>query len=137
GPRTGPAAGLAGSGNEVRARPLTGGGVGPPRPAGSPAAGDTRKTALTTQIHYEALRGQVFQLAVALPAGWDVERVQLAPADALRNSGPHVEKGRSVLLVELQRPLVPPPAGKDEPGHNGLAAVHLALGLRPSPAARP
>jgi hypothetical protein len=133
-----PTARLAVSGSEVRARQLTWWEVGPPRPAGSPAAaGDTRKTALTTQIHYEAVRGQVFQLAVALPPGWDVERVQLTPPDALRNWSPRVEKGRSVLLVELQRPLAPPPAGKDEPGHNSAATVHLTVGLRPSPAARP
>jgi hypothetical protein len=130
-----PTARLAVSGSEVRARQLTWWEVGPPRPAGAPAsASDLRKTALTTQIHYEAVRGQVFQLAVALPPNWDVERVQLTPTDALGNWSPHVDKGRSVLLVELQRPLAPP-AGKEEPGHSAVGAVRLTVGLRPSPAA--
>src|SRR5262249_40768512 len=47
------------------------------------------------------------------------------------------KKGGSARWRAVARPGGPPPAGKDEPGHNGLAAVHLTVGLRPSPAARP
>jgi hypothetical protein len=133
-----PSAQLVVSGSEARARQLTWWEVVPPRlhGAASPTS-DTHKTSLTSQINYEAIRGRVFQLAVALPPDWDVERVQLTPADALRNWSPRVEKGRTVLVVELQRPLTPPPAGKEEPGHSGLSSVRLTVGLHPAPAARP
>src|SRR5262249_37752572 len=125
------------AGSEVRARQLTWWEVGPPRPAGA-AATEVRRTALTSQISYEAVRGRVFQLSVALPPDWDVERVQVTPADALGNWSPHVVKGRSVRVVGLQRPLVPPSAGKDEAGHGGLSAVRLTVALRPAlAAARP
>jgi hypothetical protein len=72
---------------------------------------------LTLQIAYEVSHGQLFQLPVQLPAGWDITSVAMTPASLspaaggeklLRTWGvwqDYPEKGKSTLLVELQRPL--------------------------------
>jgi hypothetical protein len=68
---------------------------------------------LTLQINYDVSQGQLFQLPVRLPADWDVERVELNPADRLRSWNVHQEKNGSTLLVDLQRPITP--ADRDKP----------------------
>jgi hypothetical protein len=61
---------------------------------------------LTTQLIYEVIRGQRFRLPVSVPAGWNVERVELYPAGLLQNwslvpSG----KEASTIFVDLDTPL--------------------------------
>jgi hypothetical protein len=93
-----PSARLRTSGAEFRARQLAWWRLGP--------FGQT----LELQIGYEVSQGQLFQLPVRLPEGWEVESVETAPASLLRGSGvrrPAGGKGRPTLVVELQRPLTP------------------------------
>src|SRR5207247_7973621 len=63
-------------------------------------------SALTVQIAYAATRGQMFQLPVLLPKGWDVDGVELTPADSLRNWSSRAREDGSLLLVDLKRPLL-------------------------------
>ena len=70
------------------------------------------QTSLTLQIGYEVNIGQLFQLPVQLPPGWDIESVEITPAQAklLRTWAvwpDYPEKGKSTLVVDLQRPLSP------------------------------
>src|SRR5206468_3726387 len=71
------------------------------------------KSSLTCQLTVEALRGRLFQLPLDLPAGWRVERVELSPARQLRDWEVRQERGVSVLLVDLDRPLTPRAAAGD------------------------
>jgi hypothetical protein len=93
---------------------------------------------LTLQIACEVERGRLFQLPVLLPAGWDVERVEMTPAGLLRNwtvrpmpsdtlAADTVDgtEGRLALLVDLQRPLTP---ATRERGEGPLADVSLLFG---------
>ncbi len=59
---------------------------------------------LTTQIRYELLRGQLFQLALQLPPDWEVDQVELSPAELRHYWSVRQEGGRSILVVDLQRP---------------------------------
>jgi hypothetical protein len=61
---------------------------------------------LTLQIVYEVNRGRLFQLPVLLPPGWQVELVEMNPAGLLRSWSERPVQGRSLLLVDLLRPLV-------------------------------
>jgi hypothetical protein len=100
-----PSARLRTHGVEFRARQLAWWRVGP--------SGQE----LTLQIGYEVSHGQLFQLPVLLPAGWEVERVDLSPAVLLRGTsvrsapGHGPGAGRPTLLVDLTRPLGPEPGG--------------------------
>ena len=42
---------------------------------------------LTARLEYRVRQGQLFQLPVRLPTGWEVEGVELDPADQLRGYG--------------------------------------------------
>jgi hypothetical protein len=82
------------------------------------------KSSLTCQITYEALRGQVFQLPLDLPAGWHVESVEVpTPAGLLRSWEVRPERGVATLVVDLHRPLGPRSATTDA---KASTAVHSA-----------
>jgi hypothetical protein len=65
------------------------------------------RTALTLQIRYEVLSGQLFRLRVLLPEGWGAEQADLSPPGWLRNWGVRTEAEGEVLWVDLVRPLTP------------------------------
>lgn len=81
------------------------------------------RQSLTCRLSYEMTRGRLFQLPVLLPAGWELERVDVTPKDLLRNSSQQSEKGRSLLVVDLQHGLTPSTA----------PPLSLRLQLRPTP----
>jgi hypothetical protein len=86
---------------------------------------------LTAQITYEVLQGHLFQLPVRLPAGWDVERVELSPPSLLRNWGQKLDGDRTLLTVDLHQPLTTP---RLIPVTGFFApSPHLTLHLRPAP----
>lgn len=60
---------------------------------------------LTSFFTYEVLRGRLFQLPLLLPPGFEVERLELSPRELLRHWTVYPDKGRSTLLVDLQRGL--------------------------------
>jgi hypothetical protein len=62
---------------------------------------------LTTQIAYEVSSGRLFSLQVVLPNNWDVEQVEMTPADLLQGWSIVNDKGKPTLMVDLQRPLDP------------------------------
>ncbi|MBV9122178.1 MAG: hypothetical protein JO112_02300, partial [Planctomycetes bacterium] len=66
---------------------------------------------LTTQLSYDIDRGQLFRLPLRLPADWEVGSVELSPLNLLRNWTVSSDQGQRLLLVDLQRPLSPAPAG--------------------------
>jgi hypothetical protein len=79
------------------------------------------KSLLTLQLTYEVTHGELFQLAVQLPAGWDIEGLDM-PADLLRtwNVRPDFpDKGKSTLLVDLQKPLTPEDTKHSRPPGGG------------------
>lgn len=77
--------------------------------------------ALTVEIDYTVVDGQLFRLPVALPAHWNLDRVELSPSDLLRNWIPMPpENGQSLVIVNLQRPLAAPDTAR------------LTLQLRPT-----
>ncbi len=80
------------------------------------------QASLTLQISYDVSYGRLFQLAVRLPADWEVDHVDLAPDDLRRDWTVRTEKGGRVLLVDLQRALTP--AEK--------RGARLTVGLRPA-----
>lgn len=84
-----------------------------------------QRPSLTAQVQYEVLRGSLFRLPLALPPGWDVQRLELAAADLLRSWALTNEAGRPAVVVELLRAL--------EPGET----ARLTLVLRPAETARP
>ena len=80
---------------------------------------------LTLQVAYEVTHGQLFQLPVQLPAGWDIERVETTPANLARTWSvrpDYPEKGAATLLVELQRPLTPDETKREQSGTGTGAA---------------
>jgi hypothetical protein len=86
---------------------------------------------LTLYVGYEVTHGQLFQLALQVPSGWDVESVKLSPARLLRNwSIRTAGKGPPVLQVELERPLTPEPSGGVARGARGEADGPSALAMR-------
>jgi hypothetical protein len=141
---------------------LTGGGVGPEgAPAGTPplrpsarlrpggvqfrarqlAWWQLRATgmALTLQIHYEVIHGQLFELPILLPDDWDIDEVELTPPQLLRSWGMRPSLAATsevgslaargqVLVVDLQRPLR---AGPRPEGAGASRAATLILRLRP------
>jgi hypothetical protein len=108
---------------------LGGGSIGPPR---RPAARlqaygvdfsthqltwwrcDAGGMALTVQIGWDVSQGQLFQLPVLLPAGWNVEKVEMTPAALLRDWYTRKAAGNITLFVNLTSPLEPPQRGKSE-----------------------
>jgi hypothetical protein len=76
------------------------------------------RMALTLQISYDVSQGQLFHLPIRLPVDWDVERVELNPADRLRSWNIHQEKNGSTLLVDLQRPITPADRDKSVAGES-------------------
>jgi len=75
---------------------------------------DAGGMALTVQIGWDVSQGQLFQLPVLLPVGWNVEKVELTPIALLRDW--HLRKvgGNTTLFVNLSNPLEPSPRGKAE-----------------------
>jgi hypothetical protein len=63
--------------------------------------------ALAAQITYEVLRGRLFRLALEVPAGYEVQRVETSPAGALRSWESRSARGASMLLVDLTQALEP------------------------------
>jgi hypothetical protein len=133
-----PSARLLTSGADLRAREVLWWQVAPalPAEAGAPPGPSSSLTVLLT---YDVVRGHLFQLPVALPPGWDVDRLQLDPPELLRNWGPRMEGGRTVLVVDLQRPVSPGPAARPDAPRPGLAEarpaagpVRLSVWLRPA-----
>jgi hypothetical protein len=100
---------------------------------------------LTMQIGWDVSQGQLFQLPVLLPAGWEVEKVEMAPA-LLRDW--HVRKAAegATLFVDLASPLGSRAGSENErageatpltslffPGHAGGARLPaLTVQLRPA-----
>lgn len=76
---------------------------------------DARSSTLTSQLTFEMMRGQLFRLACAVPDGWEIDRIEMKPAELLRGWNALREKNRTLLVVDLQRPLVPPVMGKPAP----------------------
>jgi hypothetical protein len=70
-----------------------------------------RMSSLTTQIAYEVARGQLMHLSLALPPRWNVDRVELTPADLLRDWEVRQENGPK-LIVHLRKPLKPATDGR-------------------------
>ncbi len=71
--------------------------------------------ALTLQTTYDVSYGRLFQLAVRLPADWEVDSVSLAPDGPPRSWSVHTENGARVLVVDLPRAAAPP----EKPGRGG------------------
>ncbi len=94
------------------------------------------RMSLTLQITYHVTQGQLFQLPVQLPPDWEIEGVELNPADQLRNWNIHSEKAKSTLLVDLQRPVT---ATDGTPGRplDPILTVRLNGSRRESLANRP
>ena len=68
---------------------------------------DPARSSLTLQVAYDVSYGRLFQMAVRLPADWEVSRVDLAPAGLLRNWSVGRANGAPVLLVDLQKAVTP------------------------------
>src|SRR5581483_1966939 len=64
---------------------------------------DAEAMELVAQIDYEVRQGQLFQLPVRLPAGWELEAVEVSPAEWMRSRGVRPDKGAQLLLVDLRR----------------------------------
>jgi hypothetical protein len=75
---------------------------------------DAGGMALTVQIGWEVSQGQLFQLPVRLPAGWNVEKVEMSPAALLRDWHLRKAAGNTTLFINLTSPLEPPLRGKSE-----------------------
>jgi hypothetical protein len=66
---------------------------------------DAAGIALTLQIGWDVRQGQLFQLPVLLPAGWSVEKVEMAPPSLLRDWYVRKSGGKETLFVDLASPL--------------------------------
>ena len=64
---------------------------------------------LTLQIQYDVSAGQLFQLPVQLPAGWDFEQADVSPAGLYSTAQVRHDKDRTLLVVELTQPLTSAP----------------------------
>ncbi|HEV3117064.1 MAG TPA: hypothetical protein VGY58_08440, partial [Gemmataceae bacterium] len=81
------------------------------------------QTSLLAQFNYEVTRGQLFHLLIRVPAGWQVDRVDLNPPALLRNwTITPQNQGSSLLQVELESALRP------------SSSARLTVELRGSPA---
>jgi hypothetical protein len=68
---------------------------------------DPERVSLVAQVNYEVQRGRLFRLALEVPAGYEVQRVETNPPAALRNWEPRSERGKPTLFVDLAQPLRP------------------------------
>jgi hypothetical protein len=68
---------------------------------------DPERVSLQAQLNYEVLRGRLFRLALEVPAGYEVQRVETSPAAALRSWEPKAQGGKPALLVDLAQPVTP------------------------------
>jgi hypothetical protein len=125
-----PGARLRTSGVDYRVQQLTWWQVAPPPGEAGPAPAGP--SALTVQLTYDVLRGHLFQLPVALPPGWEVDRLQLNPPDLLRGRSVRTEGGRSVLLVDLQRAVSSGTPAKTDASRPQAAPLRLTVWLRPT-----
>ena len=83
---------------------------------------DPTASSLTLQTVYDVRYGRLFQMAVRLPADWEVGGVALDPPGLLRNWGVRQVNGASILTVDLQKPLTP----SEKPALRGpTLTVHL------------
>ncbi len=91
---------------------------------------------LTVLIGWDVSQGQLFQLPVSLPAGWEVEKVEMAPSYWLRDWHVRKPQGKATLFVDLANPLGPQPSsGTDRSGETvpsrSLSASSASGGIRP------
>jgi hypothetical protein len=96
---------------------------------------DAAPPLLQAQVEYEVLHGQLPQLALALPPGWEPERLDLQPAELLRTWNVRREAGQRSLIVDLNHSLMPGarPAGT---GKGSGAVLNVWLRPPPGPASR-
>lgn len=92
----------------------------------------TPANSVTAWLHYDVTRGRLFQLPVALPVGWEVDRVETTPTDLLRNWSVRQQGARQHLLVDLQRALRPPRGTPADSPATRPGATRLAVRLRPA-----
>ena len=83
------------------------------------------RSVLTLQTTYDVTYGRLFQLAIRLPADWEVDSVDLAPDGPPRNWSVRTENGARVLVVDLQKALTPPEK-------SGARGPRLTVALRPA-----
>jgi hypothetical protein len=131
-----PSARLLTSGVDVRARQILWWQVAPAQ-AGDPVGLPGGQSSLAVLLSYNVVRGHLSQLPVALPPGWDVDRLQLDPPELLRNWTLRTEGGRAELLVDLQRPVSPGqaasrPGPASAEGRPAAGSVRLTVWLRRS-----
>jgi hypothetical protein len=90
---------------------------------------------LTVQLDCHVRHGLLFQLPLRLPAGWEVDSVELTPAQRLRSWGVRWEGGRSLLLVDLRKPLQALSGGQDASAAASPrdSQGRLLVRLRPAP----
>ncbi|HXG11796.1 MAG TPA: hypothetical protein VNK04_18720 [Gemmataceae bacterium] len=70
------------------------------------------KASLWVEVSYDVTHGRLFELTLALPPGWDVDRPpELSPPGRIRTWGVRQVQGRSLLIMEPERPLAPPARG--------------------------
>src|SRR5262249_792668 len=60
---------------------------------------DSERPVLSAQFTYEVLNGRLFTLPVTLPAGWEVDQVELTPPDLLLYWAVGADKGKATVTV--------------------------------------
>ncbi|MFN4259827.1 MAG: hypothetical protein ACK4RK_11050 [Gemmataceae bacterium] len=80
---------------------------------------DPDGSTLTAMIAYELLQGRLFQLAVQLPANWQVEGVETTPKDLLVSWSVTRDGNKNVLIADLSHSLTP--------SADGWQRLHLRL----------
>lgn len=90
---TRPSARLVMRGPEYRCRQLTWWHVSP------------QQSTLSAEIAFELVQGELHRPVVELPQGWDVDNVEMTPANLLRSWSVAQEAERSLLLVDLHHSL--------------------------------
>jgi hypothetical protein len=90
---------------------------------------------LKAQLSYAIQRGQLYRLTLALPPGWEVERVEVSPRGLLQgwNTLPSKD-GQQTLTIELQQPLEPPAQAQltlelHEFARSGAGGLHVGIPL--------
>ena len=89
--------------------------------------------ALMLYLYYDVSHGQLFQLPVQLPAGWEIDHVETGPA--LRTWDvwdDYPDKGKATLLVDLPRPVTPGDAKRDPAAPGRPRGLTLTVHLRPA-----
>jgi hypothetical protein len=72
----------------------------------------TQGSSLTAEILYEVNRGNLIELPVVLPGGWQVNDVTMEPRELLRNWVLVSSGDRSSVVVDLHRALTPRQQGR-------------------------